>query len=229
MAKSDFPRPDLVPPPRAELDFYEEMTNGDWRECKAQWLAAANGFLKPDGRLMGIHTYRYLTDVYLSMGNGGKFHRGVYQFAAQRTAQRLGLGGRGEKRQKDIVSQARQEAIRYGFISELRRGSGGNGYTAKGSTVVMSFKFLDLQGEDSPVKSGADIHGKSGTDIHGKSTTLISYRANTGGVTGKQLVADGSATWSQEPVHAGVVPQSEWRDFPPMEPCPFDGVHGSVG
>ena len=221
MAKSDFPRPDLVPPPRAELDFYEEMTNGDWRECKAQWLAAANGFLKPDGSLMGIHTYRYLTDVYLSMGNGKNFHRGVYQFAAKRTAQRLGLGGRGEKRQKDIVSQARREAIRYGFISELRRGSGGNGYTAKGSTVVMSFKFLDLQGEDSPIKNGADIHGKSGTDIHGKSTTLISYRANTGGVTGKQLVADGSDTWSQEPVNAGVVPQSEWRDFEPMEPAPF--------
>lgn len=221
MAKSDFPRPDLVPPPRAELDFYEEMTNGNWRECKSQWLAAANGFLKPDGSLMGIHTYRYLTDVYLSMGNGGKFHRGVYQFAAQRTAQRLGLGGRGEKRQKDIVSQARREAIRYGFISELRRGSGGNGYTAKGSTVVMSFKFLDLQGEDSPVKNGADIHGKSGTDIHGKSTTLISYRANTGGVTGKQLVADGSDTWSQEPVNARRVPQSEWRDFEPMEPAPF--------
>ena len=220
MAKHDSLKHKPIPPPGQELDFYQQLSDAEWRACKDYWAQAAIGFM-PNGKAMKRDTYRYLFDVSQHVGNGGKFHRGVYQFAAKRTAQRLGLGGRGEKRQKDIVSQARREAIRYGFISELRRGSGGNGYTAKGSTVVMSFKFLDLQGEDSPVKNGADIHGKSGTDIHGKSTTLISYRANTGGVTGKQLVADGSATWSQEPVNAGVVPQSEWRDFPPMEPCPF--------
>ena len=220
MAKHDSLKQKLIPPPGQELDFYQQLSDAEWRACKDYWAQAAIGFM-PNGKAMSRDTYRYLFDVSQHVGNGGKFHRGVYQFAAKRTAQRLGLGGRGEKRQKDIVSQARREAIRYGFISELRRGSGGNGYTAKGSTVVMSFKFLDLQGEDSPVKSGRDIHGKNGTDIHGKSTTLISYRANTGGVTGKQLVADGSATWSQEPVNAGVVPQSEWRDFPPMEPCPF--------
>ena len=220
MAKHDSQNCQRVPPPGQELDFYQQLSKAEWRACKDYWAQAAIGFM-PNGKAMSRDTYRYLFDVSQHVGNGGKFHRGVYQFAAKRTAQRLGLGGRGEKRQKDIVSQARREAIRYGFISELRRGSGGNGYTAKGSTVVMSFKFLDLQGEDSPVKNGADIHGKSGTDIHGKSTTLISYRANTGGVTGKQLVADGSDTWSQEPVHAGVVPRSEWRDFEPMEPCPF--------
>ena len=220
MAKHDSQNCQRVPPPGQELDFYQQLSKAEWRACKDYWAQAAIGFM-PNGKAMSRDTYRYLFDVSQHVGNGGKFHRGVYQFAAKRTAQRLGLGGRGEKRQKDIVSQARREAIRYGFISELRRGSGGNGYTAKGSTVVMSFKFLDLQGEDSPGKTGRDIHGKNGTDIHGKSTTLISYRANTGGVTGKQLVADGSATWSQEPVHAGVVPQSEWRDFPPMEPCPF--------
>ena len=220
MAKHDSQNCQRVPPPGQELDFYQQLSKAEWRACKDYWAQAAIGFM-PNGKAMSRDTYRYLFDVSQHVGNGGKFHRGVYQFAAKRTAQRLGLGGRGEKRQKDIVSQARREAIRYGFISELRRGSGGNGYTAKGSTVVMSFKFLDLQGKDSPVKNGADIHGKSGTDIHGKSTTLISYRANTGGVTGKQLVADGSDTWSQEPVHAGVVPRSEWRDFPPMEPCPF--------
>lgn len=220
MAKHDSQNCQRVPPPGQELDFYQQLSKAEWRACKDYWAQAAIGFM-PNGKAMSRDTYRYLFDVSQHVGNGGKFHRGVYQFAAKRTAQRLGLGGRGEKRQKDIVSQARREAIRYGFISELRRGSGGNGYTAKGSTVVMSFKFLDLQGEDSPVKSGRDIHGKNGTDIHGKSTTLISYRANTGGVTGKQLVADGSDTWSQEPVHAGVVPQSEWRDFEPMEPCPF--------
>ena len=220
MAKHDSQNCQRVPPPGQELDFYQQLSKAEWRACKDYWAQAAIGFM-PNGKAMSRDTYRYLFDVSQHVGNGGKFHRGVYQFAAKRTAQRLGLGGRGEKRQKDIVSQARREAIRYGFISELRRGSGGNGYTAKGSTVVMSFKFLDLQGKDSPVKNGADIHGKSGTDIHGKSTTLISYRANTGGVTGKQLVADGSATWSQEPVNAGVVPQSEWRDFEPMEPCPF--------
>lgn len=220
MAKHDSQNCQRVPPPGQELDFYQQLSKAEWRACKDYWAQAAIGFM-PNGKAMSRDTYRYLFDVSQHVGNGGKFHRGVYQFAAKRTAQRLGLGGRGEKRQKDIVSQARREAIRYGFISELRRGSGGNGYTAKGSTVVMSFKFLDLQGEDSPVKSGRDIHGKNGTDIHGKSTTLISYRANTGGVTGKQLVADGSDTWSQEPVHAGVVPRSEWRDFEPMEPCPF--------
>lgn len=220
MAKHDSLKQKLIPPPGQELDFYQQLSDAEWRACKDYWAQAAIGFM-PNGKAMSRDTYRYLFDVSQHVGNGGKFHRGVYQFAAKRTAQRLGLGGRGEKRQKDIVSQARREAIRYGFISELRRGSGGNGYTAKGSTVVMSFKFLDLQGEDSPVKSGRDIHGKNGTDIHGKSTTLISYRANTGGVTGKQLVADGSDTWSQEPVHAGVVPRSEWRDFEPMEPCPF--------
>ena len=220
MAKHDSQNCQRVPPPGQELDFYQQLSKAEWRACKDYWAQAAIGFM-PNGKAMSRDTYRYLFDVSQHVGNGGKFHRGVYQFAAKRTAQRLGLGGRGEKRQKDIVSQARREAIRYGFISELRRGSGGNGYTAKGSTVVMSFKFLDLQGEDSPVKNGADIHGKSGTDIHGKSTTLISYRANTGGVTGKQLVADGSDTWSQEPVHAGVVPRSEWRDFEPMEPGPF--------
>ena len=220
MAKHDSQNCQRVPPPGQELDFYQQLSKAEWRACKDYWAQAAIGFM-PNGKAMSRDTYRYLFDVSQHVGNGGKFHRGVYQFAAKRTAQRLGLGGRGEKRQKDIVSQARREAIRYGFISELRRGSGGNGYTAKGSTVVMSFKFLDLQGEDSPVKSGRDIHGKNGTDIHGKSTTLISYRANTGGVTGKQLVADGSDTWSQERVNAGVVPQSEWRDFEPMEPCPF--------
>lgn len=220
MAKHDSQNCQRVPPPGQELDFYQQLSKAEWRACKDYWAQAAIGFM-PNGKAMSRDTYRYLFDVSQHVGNGGKFHRGVYQFAAKRTAQRLGLGGRGEKRQKDIVSQARREAIRYGFISELRRGSGGNGYTAKGSTVVMSFKFLDLQGEDSPVKSGRDIHGKNGTDIHGKSTTLISYRANTGGVTGKQLVADGSDTWSQEPVHAGVVPRSEWRDFEPMEPAPF--------
>ena|SRR5699024_5299787 len=220
MAKHDSLKQKLIPPPGQELDFYQQLSDAEWRACKDYWAQAAIGFM-PNGKAMSRDTYRYLFDVSQHVGNGGKFHRGVYQFAAKRTAQRLGLGGRGEKRQKDIVSQARREAIRYGFISELRRGSGGNGYTAKGSTVVMSFKFLDLQGEDSPVKSGRDIHGKNGTDIHGKSTTLISYRANTGGVTGKQLVADGSDTWSQEPVHAGVVPRSEWRDFEPMEPAPF--------
>ena len=220
MAKHDSQNCQRVPPPGQELDFYQQLSKAEWRACKDYWAQAAIGFM-PNGKAMSRDTYRYLFDVSQHVGNGGKFHRGVYQFAAKRTAQRLGLGGRGEKRQKDMVSQARREAIRYGFISELRRGSGGNGYTAKGSTVVMSFKFLDLQGEDSPVKSGRDIHGKNGTDIHGKSTTLISYRANTGGVTGKQLVADGSDTWSQEPVNAGVVPQSEWRDFEPMEPCPF--------
>ena len=220
MAKHDSQNCQRVPPPGQELDFYQQLSKAEWRACKDYWAQAAIGFM-PNGKAMSRDTYRYLFDVSQHVGNGGKFHRGVYQFAAKRTAQRLGLGGRGEKRQKDIVSQARREAIRYGFISELRRGSGGNGYTAKGSTVVMSFKFLDLQGEDSPVKSGRDIHGKNGTDIHGKSTTLISYRANTGGVTGKQLVADGSDTWSQEPVHAGVVPRSEWRDFEPMKPCPF--------
>ena len=220
MAKHDSLKEKLIPPPGQELDFYQQLSEAEWRACKDFWAREVNGFM-PNGKAMKRDTYRYLSDVSQHVGNGGKFHRGVYQFAAKRTAQRLGLGGRGEKRQKDIVSQARREAIRYGFISELRRGSGGNGYTAKGSTVVMSFKFLDLQGEDSPVKSGRDIHGKNGTDIHGKSTTLISYRANTGGVTGKQLVADGSDTWSQEPVHAGVVPRSEWRDFEPMEPAPF--------
>ena len=220
MAKHDSQNCQRVPPPGQELDFYQQLSKAEWRACKDYWAQAAIGFM-PNGKAMSRDTYRYLFDVSQHVGNGGKFHRGVYQFAAKRTAQRLGLGGRGEKRQKDMVSQARREAIRYGFISELRRGSGGNGYTAKGSAVVMSFKFLDLQGEDSPVKSGRDIHGKNGTDIHGKSTTLISYRANTGGVTGKQLVADGSDTWSQEPVNAGVVPQSEWRDFEPMEPCPF--------
>ena len=220
MAKHDSQNCQRVPPPGQELDFYQQLSKAEWRACKDYWAQAAIGFM-PNGKAMSRDTYRYLFDVSQHVGNGGKFHRGVYQFAAKRTAQRLGLGGRGEKRQKDIVSQARREAIRYGFISELRRGSGGNGYTAKGSTVVMSFKFLDLQGEDSPVKNGADIHGKSGTDIHGKSTTLISYRANTGGVTGKQLVADGSDTWSQEPVNARCVPQSEWRDFEPMEPAPF--------
>ena len=220
MAKHDSQNCQRVPPPGQELDFYQQLSKAEWRACKDYWAQAAIGFM-PNGKAMSRDTYRYLFDVSQHVGNGGKFHRGVYQFAAKRTAQRLGLGGRGEKRQKDIVSQARREAIRYGFISELRRGSGGNGYTAKGSTVVMSFKFLDLQGEDSPGKTGRDIHGKSGTDIHGKSTTLISYRANTGGVTGKQLVADGSATWSQERVNAGVVPRSEWRDFEPMEPCPF--------
>lgn len=220
MAKHDSQNCQRVPPPGQELDFYQQLSNAEWRAIKDYWSQEVNGFM-PNGKAMSRDTYRYLFDVSQHVGNGGKFHRGVYQFAAKRTAQRLGLGGRGEKRQKDIVSQARREAIRYGFISELRRGSGGNGYTAKGSTVVMSFKFLDFQGKDSPVKNGADIHGKSGTDIHGKSTTLISYRANTGGVTGKQLVADGSATWSQERVNAGVVPRSEWRDFEPMEPCPF--------
>ena len=220
MAKHDSLKHKPIPPPGQELDFYQQLSKAEWRACKDYWAQAAIGFM-PNGKAMSRDTYRYLFDVSQHVGNGGKFHRGVYQFAAKRTAQRLGLGGRGEKRQKDIVSQARREAIRYGFISELRRGSGGNGYTAKGSTVVMSFKFLDLQGEDSPGNNGADIHGKSRTDIHGKSTTLISYRANTGGVTGKQLVADGSDTWSQEPVHAGVVPRSEWRDFEPMEPCPF--------
>lgn len=220
MAKHDSQNCQRVPPPGQELDFYQQLSKAEWRACKDYWAQAAIGFM-PNGKAMSRDTYRYLFDVSQHVGNGGKFHRGVYQFAAKRTAQRLGLGGRGEKRQKDIVSQARREAIRYGFISELRRGSGGNGYTAKGSTVVMSFKFLDPQDEDSPVKNGADIHGKSGTDIHGKSTTLISYRANTGGVTGKQLVADGSDTWSQEPVNARCVPQSEWRDFEPMEPAPF--------
>ena len=220
MAKHDSLKHKPIPPPGQELDFYQQLSKAEWRACKDYWAQAAIGFM-PNGKAMSRDTYRYLFDVSQHVGNGGKFHRGVYQFAAKRTAQRLGLGGRGEKRQKDIVSQARREAIRYGFISELRRGSGGNGYTAKGSTVVMSFKFLDLQGEDSPGNNGADIHGKSRTDIHGKSTTLISYRANTGGVTGKQLVADGSDTWSQEPVHAGVVPRSEWRDFEPMEPAPF--------
>lgn len=178
----------------------------------------------PNGKAMKRDTYRYLSDVFQHVGNGtgdSDFPRGRYQFASKRTAARLGLGGRSDKSQTSIISEARREAKHYGFLRELRRGSGGNGYTAKGSTVVMSFKFLDLQGEDSPGKTGRDIHGKSGTDIHGKSTTLISYRANTGGVTGEQLVAGGSDTWSQEPVNAGVVPQSEWRDFPPMEPCPF--------
>src|SRR5699024_12027247 len=99
---------------------------------------------------------------------------------------RLGLGGRSDKSQTSIISEARREARRYGFIRELRRGSGGNGYPHKGSVLVMAFDFLnhvddeplpENRVEGIPEKPVDPLPGKSAEGIRGKSAP---YKAKMG-------------------------------------------------
>lgn len=235
MAKHDSLKHKPIPPPGQELEFYQQLSDAEWRACKDFWAREVNGFM-PNGKAMKRDTYRYLSDVFHHMGNGtgdSDFLRGRYQFASKRTAARLGLGGRSDKSQTSIISEARREARRYGFIRELRRGSGGNGYPHKGSVLVMVFDFLnhtdheplpEKPGEGIPEKPVDPLPGKSVDPLPGKSVPYIATGAITGSTTGKRLVADGTDTGSQEPVNAGGSSQSKWPPFPEPEPSPFDGL-----
>lgn len=235
MAKRDSQNCQRVPPPGQELDFYQQLSEADWRACKDYWAQAAIGFM-PNGKAMSRDTYRYLFDVSQHMGNGtgdSDFPRGRYQFASKRTAARLGLGGRSDKSQTSIISEARREAKRYGFIRELRRGSGGNGYPNKGSVLVMAFGFLNHV-DDEPLPENRvegipenpvdPLPGKSVDPLPEKPVPYIATGAITGSTTGRRLVADGTDTGSQEPVNAGGASQSKWPPFPEPEPSPFDGL-----
>ena len=235
MAKHDSLKHKPIPPPGQELEFYQQLSEAEWRACKDFWSREVNGFM-PNGKAMKRDTYRYLSDVFQHMGNGtgdSDFPRGRYQFASKRTAARLGLGGRSDKSQTSIISEARREARRYGFIRELRRGSGGNGYPHKGSVLVMAFDFLNHtdheslpgnQGEGVPEKPVDPLPGKSVDPLPGKSAPYLATGAITGSTTGKRLVADGTDTGSQEPVDVGGASQSKWPPFPEPEPSPFDGL-----
>ena len=227
MAKRDSQKQKLIPPTGQELDFYQHLSDAEWRACKDYWAQAANGFM-PNGKAMSRDTYRYLSDVFHNVGNGtgdSDFPRGRYQFASKRTAERLGLGGRSGNRQTSIISEARGEAKRYGLIRELRRGSGGNGYPNKGSVLVMAFDFLNHADDEAlPGKSVDPLSEKPIDSLSEKPVPYIATGAITGEHTGKRLVADGTDTGSQEPVNAGGASQSEWPPFPEPEPSPFDGL-----
>ena len=243
MAKSDSLKREPIPPPGQELEFYQQLSDAEWRACKDFWAREVNGFM-PNGKAMSRDTYRYLFDFFQYMGNGtgdSDFPRGRYQFASKRTAPRLGLGGRSEKSQTSIISEARREARDYGFIRELRRGSGGNGYPNKGSVLVMAFDFLNHTDHESlpgnqgegvpenpvdplPEKPVDPLPENQGEGVPEKPVPYLTTGANTGSVTGQQLVADGSATCSQESVDARGGSQSRWPPFPEPEPSPFDGL-----
>ena len=211
MAKRDSQKQKLIPPPGQELDFYQHLSDAEWRACKDYWAQAANGFM-PNGKAMSRDTYRYLSDVFHNVGNGtgdSDFPRGRYQFASKRTAERLGLGGRSGNRQTSIISEARGEAKRYGLIRELRRGSGGNGYPNKGSVLVMAFDFLNHADDEAlPGKSVDPLSEKPIDSLSEKPVPYIATGAITGEHTGNRLVADGTDTGSQEPVNAGGASQS---------------------
>lgn len=205
MAKHDSLKEKLIPPPGQELDFYQQLSEAEWRACKDFWAREVNGFM-PNGKAMKRDTYRYLSDVFQHMGNGtgdSDFPRGRYQFASKRTAARLGLGGRSDKSQTSIISEARREAKRYGFIKESRRGSGGNGYPNKGSVLVMAFGFLnhvddeplpENRVEGIPEKPVDPLPGKSVEGIPGKSVPYKAKRGDTGDQLQGTCVSDSTKT-----------------------------------
>src|SRR5699024_6404050 len=209
MAKHDSLKEKLIPPPGQELDFYQQLSEAEWRACKDFWAREVNGFM-PNGKAMSRDTYRYLSDVFHNVGNGtgdSDFPRGRYQFASKRTAARLGFGGRSGNRQTSIISEARREAKRYGFIRELRRGSGGNGYPNKGSVLVMAFGFLSHADDETLLENRVEgipenrIEGVSEKPVDlllEKPVPYIPTGATTGEHTGQLLVADGTDTGSQE-------------------------------
>lgn len=213
MAKHDSLKHKPIPPPGQELDFYQRLSEAEWRACKDFWSREVNGFM-PNGKAMKRDTYRYLSDVFQHVGNGtgdSDFPRGRYQFASKRTAARLGLGGRSDKSQTSIISEARREAKHYGFLRELRRGSGGNGYPNKGSVLVMAFDFLNhtdyeplpgKPGEGIPEKPVDPLPGKSvdplpekpGESIPGKSVPYKAKRGDTGDQLQGTCVSDSTKT-----------------------------------
>ena len=205
MAKHDSLKEKLIPPPGQELEFYQQLSKAEWRACKDFWTQAVIGFM-PNGKAMSRDTYRYLFDVSQHVGNGtwdSDFPRGRYQFASKRTAARLGLGGRSDKSQTSIISEARREAKRYGFIKESRRGSGGNGYPNKGSVLVMAFGFRnhvddeplpENRVEGIPEKSVDPLPGKSVEGIPGKSVPYKATRGDTGDQLQGTCVSDSTKT-----------------------------------
>lgn len=123
---------------------WEDLENRDWRRLKDEWLTGVHSFYTVDGhgrrRPLKAKTILYLIDVFLRVGNGGRYARGEYRYPALVVADRLGLAG-SEKTRRDAIRDARVEALQCGFIREVSRGSGGGGYGSKCSTVQLCFDF----------------------------------------------------------------------------------------
>lgn len=196
---------------------YAGMSRPQWRALKDQWRDGINSYYRVTAtgqqKRLSAKALAYLHDVANHMGNGGKYARGEYAFAASRTANRLNLGGI-EQTRINWVSDARREAIRHGFIEEVKRGTGGNAHKSKGSVVAMSFRFLGLIG--SPVEPVAVVDRAPGgraqgstnanrrsatnaNDIRGTNANNMTFIA-TGANTGEQIQGDTASGSDGDPL-----------------------------
>ena len=234
---------------------YDKLSDAEWRKTKDEWLEGINSYSEPqlDGKRKRIKhtTQQYLTDVYLCMGNGGNYDRGTYTFPALVTASRLGLGG-SEATKTHTVNRARRDAISKGFLTEIRRGTGGNGYKNKSTRVAISFAFRDNGHDEEPApavvqalseKSYEDYELESGM---GDYSGLVDEQAARGESplsamdygTHEPRAARGESppiTRYESPhlnkvqgyiqgssKETPTVDRSGWRPFEPMESNPFD-------
>lgn len=179
---------------RRQADF-SDLDDRDWRALKDDWLSGVNGYFEVANggkhKRLSANTMSYLLDVFLHMGNGGKYERGRYAFPASATAQRLGLGG-SARTKADTVNAARRDAIDKGFLRELRRGTGGNGYKSKGSVVMIDFEFENgVATGESPV-SASTVQGGDPRPATGKSPVNAHTEHEDGAIaaTGESPGAD---------------------------------------
>ena len=228
---------------------YDKLSDAEWRKTKDEWLEGINSYSEPqlDGKRKRIKhtTQRYLTDVYLRMGNGrkcGKYDRGTYAFPALATASRMDLGGSEESMAK-MISRARRDAISKGFLTEIRRGTGGNVYRNKGSIVAMSFEFRnrpkeveqskinerkvnEMSYEEFELASGMGDYSDE-VDVQAAGTDSVDNTGtdsvdNTGTDSVDLNKVQGYIQGSSK--ETPTVDKSEWGSFGEMKPNPFDGV-----
>lgn len=236
---------------------YDKLTVAEWRKTRDEWLEGIICYWEPqpDGKRKRIKqtTQQYLTDVFLRMGNGGKYDRGTYAFPALVTASRLGLGGSDDTK-THTVNRARRDAISKGFLTEIRRGTGGNGYKNKSTIVAISFAFRDRVHDVEPAqvveqgsseKSYEDYELESGM---GDYSGLVDEQAaryesplaamDYGAHEPRAAGGESPPNTRYESPHLNKVKgyiqgsskgtstadKSEWGSFGEIEPNPFDGV-----
>ncbi|MGV0408928.1 hypothetical protein ACUY3S_05410 [Corynebacterium resistens] len=139
---------------------FKELEPREWRQLKDDWGNLANAFyyVKISGKRRSRETIskdaiRLAWNIFQNMGNGGEWNRGVYVYSTARIAEMVAWEGT-EKSLKTRVNKARRELKNWGFIEEVKAGTGGNGYQNHAPTYYISFNFLGLLGRE--------FHGSQG-------------------------------------------------------------------